>query len=370
MSNDFLFQRTATAFTARDIEDQIGPLVPVDANLCSASFYEATPSVVVDGSDPVGWLSSEDLNRAELAQPGSLDNLFGDSSSREQLSAAGGTASLEAAQDATASTSALDSDEFLESVVAEFMASANKDDGDSIVIREIMHPLSPFCVVAPDTTLLECMERFVKCGNSPLVVRDGTDITGIIDYRDFFKPVGRLVLSGIVLDLETAAIGLLQCFQEQCMEMLREQHEEKGELESRLLKMFAMFKARYVRNHPGFKKRLQLLSERARLLDVVLWPLLLASTTFTDKANMIVKCKLLSGPGRDHVNRIFARAERVRNNCFHPTGLEGSKHPDVPDPEIDREKFGLFIRDCRDLIETLVLHTPFLSPYSQRANDY
>jgi hypothetical protein len=129
------------------------------------------------------------------------------------------------------------------------------------------------------------------------------------------------------------------------------------------------FKKRFLALQPDFRRRYE--SERdqdALWANGLMWRWLLASTTLADKANMIAKCKLTLGIGRDKLERIFARAARLKDCCSNPTGMEGSKHPLVHEPEIDRRKFGAFIRDCREMIEALVSFTPWISPFSPRYN--
>jgi len=217
--------------------------------------------------------------------------------------------------------------------------------------------LPPGGVVRPGTTYRALLDLFRQHGETVVVVKDSEALVGTISYRDLFKPFGRICLFALTTELETAAIDLLQAFP-QCFESLNERRQKTAR---------EAFNKHYG-DHPTFKK----IKENPSAWSVVEandldWIYLLASTTLHDKGEMIAKSKLLLEQSKSQIDRVTRRAERIRNWCAHPNGLEGAKFPWIPDPEIEPENFGKFLSGAIELLDAMKAYRATDNMFSPRA---
>ena len=75
--------------------------------------------------------------------------------------------------------------------------------------------------------------------------------------------------------------------------------------------------------------------------------LLLASLSFSRRRDIIKRLKLLANTSNTQIDKIFVRAEFLRNCCAHPTGFEDERFVWTPEPEFDKAKFPKLYRDIR-----------------------
>ena len=296
MSNCVLFDQIASRITARQIEDPVPAVYPIDANVPYCDLEEGKHYIVTGAGWPVGWFPYRpccDWNIIETA-----DGL-------------------------------------------EFKPAPSDPHFPA---RDAMRPLVEGAVVDPATPYSECVNRLANSEVPFLVVSDGVESRGVIEYEDLFRPAGRLCLLALVQDLETAMIELLQGFQDECWDSLPRE------------KTITTFRRRYLERQPELRRQIQWAGWDSFTRVGASWRFLLASTTLTDKVNMIRKGKLLAS-GYNTLMGVGARATRLRDACVHPTGLERSKHRIVPPPEIKRADLAKFIRDCDEMVESLVRHT-------------
>jgi hypothetical protein len=199
-------------------------------------------------------------------------------------------------------------------------------------------------IVSADFSLLDAAQ-LLSSKHGYLFILEGEKITGYITYKDIFRLPGVLCIFALMIELEAACLNLCHAFAEQCWSALSQTRKDKA---------VEVWKKRVA--HP---KEMDELSQRVELHGAkALTDSFIECTMFIDKAKMIGKCKLLIDWGRDKLDSIFNRAEQVRNACAHPAEI-GRLESILP-----RERFGDFLRNCRQLIESIRTVTPRETPSS------
>lgn len=193
-------------------------------------------------------------------------------------------------------------------------------------------------IVSADFSLLDAAQ-LLSSKQKYLFILEGERITGYITYKDIFRLPGVLCIFALMIELEAACLNLCHAFAEQCWSVLSQARKEKA---------VEVWRKRVA--HP---REMEELSQRVKLHGAkALTDSFIECTMFIDKAKMIGKCKLLIDWGRDKLDSIFNRAEQVRNACAHPAEI-GRLESILPP-----EKFGDFLKGCRQLIESIRSVTP------------
>ena len=152
-------------------------------------------------------------------------------------------------------------------------------------------------------------------------VLDGTAVIGTFSYSDLFSGPFKVCLFALTIELEEAALKLLLKDPTRCLHALP--------LE-RLAKAREVCARRFGEAHQQQDR------------DVI------RSTTFIDKATMLNKAKLIPAMSKGKLQKLFARAEAIRNECAHPTAEVAS-----PIPALSRDKLQNFLDQCHKLIADL-----------------
>jgi hypothetical protein len=228
------------------------------------------------------------------------------------------------------------------------------EESPESVVGDIMIPLTLSSIVSADLPLLEAIELLLApeptkthkmyAGHlsrvrerQSLLVLDGKELTGVITYGDAFTLPGVMCLFALMVELEAASLRLCQAFSEQCWAALPERRQKMA---------WEVFRKRFPPEREESKQ------QRPEGVDEGLLQSLIECTMFIDKATMIGKCKLLIDVGRSKLNSIFNRAQEVRNACAHPA--ENKRLESI----LPRPKFSRFLKDCRQLIDSIRLVTP------------
>jgi len=196
---------------------------------------------------------------------------------------------------------------------------------------DVMLPLNER-LISSEATYMEAIEKFGKEKQPFFFVDHHGDISGVLFYRDLFKPLGKIALFSLVQELEAVANDLCIRFPKECFSALREKRQHNTYV--------TFLRKLSRRKDPDFAA-----SSRS------LYHHLIEATMFIDKIDMICKCKLLSDWADKNVESVFQRAENLRNACAHPT------RADVLEEILELDKLGTFIHDCTQLIESIRLHT-------------
>ncbi len=209
------------------------------------------------------------------------------------------------------------------------------EDPSTVKVGSVAEPIRPSQLITANTPYLDTLSYFAEEGFRFCFVLDGRRLTGTVDYAGLFKPPGRMCLFALTLELETNALRLCQRFAKQCFDVLSDGRKEKA---------IAVWKKRYESKRRYSHRPID--DPHDHLGEIV------ACTTFIDKARMISKCKLVIDRGRDEIDCVFNRAERIRNACAHP--VEGESFQEV----LERKNLGSFLVKLTGLIDSIRRQTP------------
>ncbi len=167
------------------------------------------------------------------------------------------------------------------------------DDCTVVTVADQMNPINPNELIAADTTAWRAVEVLGKDEMTRFFVVDGAEITGTITYQwELFKPMFRVCLLGLAIELEQAALQLCSRDRERSMSCLSQGRIDKAK--------------------DAWRNR-----NKHRKDDPGLWTLL-ESTTLIDKKTMLVKGNLVPAFSREEIEKVFDQFEGIRNACAHP----------------------------------------------------
>jgi hypothetical protein len=198
------------------------------------------------------------------------------------------------------------------------------------------------------TTPFRQAVHFFANGETSYCVLDGDRIVGVLRPSHLYAPRAVLCYFALTLDLETAALDLCTWFPDawHALPELR-QAQVKTRWDQKMKKMRQDDWADLLADGEYTRELKQFLIHDA-----------MQCTNFIDKATMIKKSKLLIDQSNTRIDKVFSRAERVRNACVHPLAT-GAGHPDLW-PTETRDFFQMtpaetsgFVKDCLDIIESI-----------------
>ncbi len=196
------------------------------------------------------------------------------------------------------------------------------DDGPSVA--DAMDAISPAQILSDNTPYLKAVEFFRDADPFFFFVLTERSITGTVHYQNLFEPPGRLCLFALTLELEAAALQLCGHFANECIASLADERKSKA---------VEVYEKRYA------NQREEHVHPRAGDL--------LRCTNFIDKGRMIAKCKLLIDQGRDKIESIFSRAEKLRNSCAHP--IDDDDFSAI----LKRDRLGKFLDEFSSLLASI-----------------
>lgn len=147
-------------------------------------------------------------------------------------------------------------------------------------------------IVTADTSIIYIVKLFKETDEQLFFVLRKDKISGTIRYADVFSQEFRLCLFALSLELEEASLRRLLLDPVGSLSWLSPARIESAR---------EVFDLRFSGRH----------------MDDVL---LLKCTTFIDKGSIIIKSKALKSHTAVSLKRMFARIERIRNHCAHPSG--------------------------------------------------
>jgi hypothetical protein len=224
-----------------------------------------------------------------------------------------------------------------------------KDDGR--LVRDFVSPRQ-IDAISSDLSFVEVLDLFQEETDPYYAIRDDR-VVGILFPSHLFHPRALLCYLALTFDLESAALDLCTWFPDS-LESLPEQRRDKA---------FETFKLKA--RKPAEKAWAEVGGghDDAGEWRTVLRREVLQYTTFIDKKTMIQKGKLLLDQTNSRIERVFSRAERVRNTCAHPIATVLG-HPDrlITDPAdvlmMTPSDIAKFVRDCQEMIQSIRLVMP------------
>ena len=311
------FDKIAKTVHAKDFKSKIGRVFAYDdmfdGSAKKDAFFNELPNIVVHNGKPISWfLGFENAGEDSSPSPGKKAPRMGPGKLFEDL----------------------------------LSESCNRRTATPV--RQLkLHELHEGDVIAPGTTFLECVELLAVVPERLLVVVNRGKPVGSVQFRNLFDPIGRLCLLRLVLDMEVAAIDLLLVQDGKRTatwlkeEIERDKKSRNGSQETASARM----RDRFFDRHPLHANAFDSFDDSVKWYQCI--RLLLAALSFSRRRDIIKRLKLLANTSNTQIDKIFGRAESLRNCCAHPTGFEDERFAWTPEPEFDKAKFPKLYRDIR-----------------------
>jgi len=188
-------------------------------------------------------------------------------------------------------------------------------------LAEIANSIDVDQMATADLPALSTVSLVTDPSSAIKFVLDGAEISGTLSYSDLFGAEFSLCLFALTLELEESALRLLLIRPEAALENLTEDRLNSAKAVAEI--RYGSIRATNQRN-------------------------LLRSTTFIDKCTMIKKGGLIDALSNTKLQSVFTRAERLRNQCAHPTGQMTSAIPSIAESKLEE-----FLKNCQLLITAL-----------------
>ena len=166
-------------------------------------------------------------------------------------------------------------------------------DPEPSSVREALESIRPDSLLAAATDYFSAVRLFSR-QSSPRFsfVLEGNEITGTLSHNDLFRLPARLCLFSLTLELEQTGLALCQLDAEGSWNSLPKGRRSKAEQTFR-------------KRHPDPRMETPPFAEQ------------LEFTMFCDKGTMLAKNPRLPSASRRLVERVFSKADEVRNACAH-----------------------------------------------------
>lgn len=182
------------------------------------------------------------------------------------------------------------------------------DSGASPAVQDI--PGNAF--VTGDTSLITFLASGALSRNSLWVVMDRFEFSGIVTRRELLSLPARLCFLALALELEEIALQLCKLFPLDAIRAL-----SKGRIESAVKTLG--HKLRQAGPDDNYAALRHLRMTRTDLKNSYVATLVVDATSLIDKATILRKLRLTIDVDHKEIERVFKRAERLRNCCAHPT---------------------------------------------------
>jgi hypothetical protein len=196
---------------------------------------------------------------------------------------------------------------------------------DKTIVEDVMRVVTPDECLSSSTAVMDAVSLFATRHHDLFYLIDVNQVSGVLRYRDLFKPLGRLTFLALALEIEDLAVRLCQStfLRAGCWSALSEGRKDKA---------VEQFKLNYER---------EVVRGEESSADIFR---LIGCTQLKDKASMIWKQRLIAGARQADVLGVFERLREVRDRCAHP----GDYKPPLP-----KEDLAAFIKSERSLRSSL-----------------
>lgn len=241
-----IYQRLSELATVEHLFEPIGPKIDAD-------WYAAVASEVLADEEAKAWIESESVH------PMSLVSIV-----YENGSAIG---------------------------YIDIPGLISEEGFETLRVRDVMTRLAASRLISSDTSLATAVHLFSQQSSpwSFFFVLNTNAIVGTLSYYDLFKPMGRVFLLGLTLEIEQLALQLCEYAPESYWSVLANKRKERA---------LSYFK----RTFPN------------KIGTPAEW---LRHTSFADKSRMIGQMTGLSSVDASLLEEVFAQAEVIRNACAH-----------------------------------------------------
>lgn len=218
------------------------------------------------------------------------------------------------------------------------------DDGRTAL--DFANKVNPSRIVSDNTPFHKAVHFFAS-SESPYCILNADQIVGIYRPHHVLHPRALFCYLALTLDLETAALDLCTWFSDGWHSLSKDRQDAARET--------YVQKFHKLRKHDWealIEEGVDSESKSLLIRDI------LQCTNFCDKSTIICKSKLLIDQSNTRVQKVFGRAQRVRNACAHPLTTDDS-HPDRWPTDhgdlFDMTPGGVseFVKDCLGMIDSI-----------------
>ena len=160
-------------------------------------------------------------------------------------------------------------------------------------LSRLAHKIDPLTLISSDMSAIAFATLCCESDVPLFFVLDGNRLIGTVSYSDLYSAPFRLCLFGLTLQLEEAALFVLQQNPDLSINSLSDGRKAKAS---------------------------EVATLRSGKTAASTTRFLVGCTTFIDKFTMLSKTTELVGFEKKQLREIFSSAERVRNYCAHPDG--------------------------------------------------
>jgi len=169
--------------------------------------------------------------------------------------------------------------------------------------------IAPGNIISSTTPLLEALNIFAKSREENIFILDGGAIKGFINERSFTKPIFRICILALLLEVEELSLNLINRKPLKSVEVL-----SRNRLKKSIETMTNVY-----RNYFIIKKGKVYLKDKDESREPTeSFPYrILSCTSFIDKGTIIAKRKLLQKYTYKQIRLIFKKMEKIRNSYAH-----------------------------------------------------
>lgn len=201
----------------------------------------------------------------------------------------------------------------------------DEEENDDIghFVSDKMEKLDVGNIISSSTTILDFVKLVSEDESKVFFVLDIHRIVGYVHYDDIFRPMGRLALFGLALEIEDQALKLCTHheFRERAWQSLPKRRQQNAAQQ-------------FIHKYQEEPKE----DDYVRLIEC---------THFTDKANMLWKARLAPATSMGELLGLFNELKQLRNFCAHPS-LNGSALGGI--------KISLLVKKALEIRSTMERH--------------
>lgn len=187
--------------------------------------------------------------------------------------------------------------------------------GDVLRVRDILLPVDAGSIISAEASLFEGAKRLLTSADPFLFVLERDLITGTLSDGDLARPAFRACLFAQALELEEVVLDWAVNHRDACWAALSQGRRRRAR-ETAVSQGLV----------PGDRPLLQY-------------------TTLADKGTIAYKLGLVAHLTPREVKSLFAKVERVRNHCAHPSPAAA--------PILTRDEMWAFLTDCHRAVDAI-----------------